>query len=195
MIYATVKNNIVQSIVCGEAPEGALPYPDNAEIFNGCDVRFFTTQGERMSVDAAKAARLITVGANQSAVWENGKYIVKHDYTNTDYWVKSTREKRKLRLGEQPDSTLTTVEPTDPEAAWQSNAWVVPRTVKERRIRERRDSLLVESDYLLMPDYPIASAAKTNWQTYRQALRDVPAQTGFPDRVQWPTAPATTETE
>ena len=31
---------------------------------------------------------------------------------------------------------------------------------------------------------------RSNWKTYRQALRDVPTQAGFPGNVTWPTKPS-----
>ena len=53
--------------------------------------------------------------------------------------------------------------------------------------RGKRDKLLGDSDYVLMPDYPLAD--KSEWETYRQALRDVPQQMLLPDEVVWPDKP------
>lgn len=55
--------------------------------------------------------------------------------------------------------------------------------------REKRDELLTETDYLLMPDYPISEEALAALKTYRQALRDVPEQSGFPKTIEWPSKP------
>ena len=54
-------------------------------------------------------------------------------------------------------------------------------------IRTERNWLLAESDWTQLPDVP--EAIRSAWATYRQALRDVPQQPGFPDNVTWPTAP------
>jgi hypothetical protein len=54
------------------------------------------------------------------------------------------------------------------------------------QIRGQRDMLLAQSDWTQTPDAPVDQAA---WGTYRQALRDIPQQPGFPDNVTWPTAP------
>jgi hypothetical protein len=54
-------------------------------------------------------------------------------------------------------------------------------------VRKERDGLLDASDWTQMPDY--SSATKESWATYRQALRDIPDQTGFPNEVTWPVAP------
>jgi hypothetical protein len=52
--------------------------------------------------------------------------------------------------------------------------------------RVQRDDLLKDSDYSQLPDAPVDAVA---WATYRQALRDVPEQDGFPDTINWPTKP------
>jgi hypothetical protein len=54
-------------------------------------------------------------------------------------------------------------------------------------VRSRRDALLDDSDHVLMPDYPLAD--KSDWESYRQALRDVPQQDVLPDEVVWPDKP------
>jgi hypothetical protein len=57
---------------------------------------------------------------------------------------------------------------------------------KASEIRNERDEKLVESDWTQLEDAPVSKIA---WATYRQALRDVPEQTGFPWEVTWPTKP------
>lgn len=60
---------------------------------------------------------------------------------------------------------------------------------RARVAREKRDQLLAETDYLLMPDYPIEAAVLEVLKTYRQALRDIPEQSGFPKTIEWPSKP------
>ena len=55
--------------------------------------------------------------------------------------------------------------------------------------RERRDQLLADTDYLLMPDYPLGADELEAVKAYRQALRDVPEQPGFPGAIEWPERP------
>lgn len=50
-------------------------------------------------------------------------------------------------------------------------------------IREQRNQKLKDTDWTQVADAPVDQAA---WAAYRQALRDVPQQTGFPWEVQWP---------
>ena len=53
-------------------------------------------------------------------------------------------------------------------------------------IRSQRDSFLVSSDWTQVADSPVDKEA---WATYRQALRDVTDQNGFPHDITWPTQP------
>jgi hypothetical protein len=53
-------------------------------------------------------------------------------------------------------------------------------------IRGKRNMLLAQSDWTQVADAPVD---KATWAAYRQALRDVPAQAGFPHDVTWPEQP------
>ncbi len=53
-------------------------------------------------------------------------------------------------------------------------------------IRAERDRLLSACDYIMMPDYPADEQVKAVWAAYRQVLRDLPEQEGFPLDVAWP---------
>lgn len=60
----------------------------------------------------------------------------------------------------------------------------------EEQVRSKRDTLISDTDYLLMDDYPISSEDLEAVKAYRTALRDVPQQEGFPYEVTWPERPA-----
>jgi hypothetical protein len=55
-----------------------------------------------------------------------------------------------------------------------------------KRLRSRRTQLLASCDWTQVPDAPVDHAA---WAIYRQALRDLPANTEDPRNPQWPTPP------
>ena len=57
--------------------------------------------------------------------------------------------------------------------------------------RAQRDQLLKNSDWTQGKD--IADAVSVPWAQYRQLLRDVPAQAGFPLDITWPTEPGSSE--
>ena len=56
----------------------------------------------------------------------------------------------------------------------------------QAEVRATRNQLLFSSDWTQVIDAPVDQAA---WATYRQALRDISAQAGFPQTVVWPTQP------
>ena len=56
-------------------------------------------------------------------------------------------------------------------------------------VRAKRDALLAETDFMMMPDYPLPDGKRAAAAAYRQALRDVPAQSGFPRQIDWPVKP------
>ena len=68
------------------------------------------------------------------------------------------------------------------ESAWTADA----DNRASINVREERDRLLAETDYLALSDVTMSSA----WTTYRQNLRDIPAQSGFPNSVTYPTKPS-----
>lgn len=83
----------------------------------------------------------------------------------------------------------------DPETLAKRVVPIPPKTEKEiydeaaEKVRMKRDSLIAETDYLLAPDYPIEPESLESVKLYRQALRDVPQQEGFPFEVEWPVKP------
>ena len=57
--------------------------------------------------------------------------------------------------------------------------------------RAQRDKLLAATDWAVLPDSPLDESSKTSLKTYRQTLRDVPQQAGFPETIIWPDRPET----
>lgn len=79
--------------------------------------------------------------------------------------------------------------PANADGKW-SQGWTVQNRPQEEAaaaIRAARNAKLAEFDWTQGKD--IADAVSTAWATYRQALRDLPAQPGFPWDVQWPVTP------
>lgn len=52
--------------------------------------------------------------------------------------------------------------------------------------RDQRDALMRETDWMVLPDSPLSADDRDKVLAYRQALRDVPAQPGFPVDIVWP---------
>ena len=66
---------------------------------------------------------------------------------------------------------------------------VYPQRTPEEMARIQRNQLLFASDWAVLSDSPLSDAKKAAYLAYRQALRDVPEQNGFPDSITWPTIP------
>ena len=62
-------------------------------------------------------------------------------------------------------------------------------TVLANSARHKRDRLIAATYYLVTPDYPIESDRLAKVKIYRQALRDIPEQSGFPRTITWPDKP------
>jgi hypothetical protein len=58
-----------------------------------------------------------------------------------------------------------------------------------KSVRQSRDDKLKETDWMVIRSAETSVALAAEWATYRQALRDITAQAGFPWEVTWPDAP------
>lgn len=65
------------------------------------------------------------------------------------------------------------------------------RTDNAIQARLLRDKLLLESDWVVVLSYEKGTSVPTDWVDYRQALRDITGQEGFPLSITWPTRPST----
>jgi len=82
---------------------------------------------------------------------------------------------------------VTMTNPTLVDGKW-TQTWTKsnrPTSEAAFNMRHERDKLLADTDHHALSDQTLS----TNMSTYRQALRDVPAQSGFPFNVTWPTKP------
>ena len=70
---------------------------------------------------------------------------------------------------------------------YESKSWVDNESKAIKLSDIKRKVLLQESDWTQMPDVEIST--KTQWATYRQSLRDITDQPGYPYSIVWPTAP------
>ena len=84
---------------------------------------------------------------------------------------------------EDEDGVVTTA--AQAEAAYKA----VKDAEQSKNVRTSRDSKLAESDWRVIKSAETATALPTEWATYRQALRDVTTQAGFPWTITWPDAP------
>lgn len=91
--------------------------------------------------------------------------------------------------------SLREVNPEQVDGVWFRKWELVPHSDEElakiaeknsSQVRFQRNELLNQTDWTQLPD---ASVDAATWATYRQALRDLPSQDGFPNNITWPTQP------
>ena len=93
-------------------------------------------------------------------------------------WVQAWVE-RDMFSDTTEDGVTTTK--AEHEAAYQARL----DTEAAANVRSERDQKLKDTDWMGMSDVTMS----TEWATYRQALRDVPSQAGFPNTITWPDEP------
>ena len=84
-------------------------------------------------------------------------------------------------------SLIAHAAPTEDAGQWVLGYDVVqkPQDMARDNIRRNRNRLLSETDWMALSD----STLSVEWATYRQALRDITIQEGFPYAVEWPAKP------
>lgn len=67
-----------------------------------------------------------------------------------------------------------------------------PKTQEELEAIEKanRDDKLLRSDWTQTNDSTLSPTKKAEWATYRQQLRDLTSQPGFPYEISWPVQPS-----
>ena len=80
-----------------------------------------------------------------------------------------------------PYTTEEQAEYDTKKAAWIAGA----DTRKATEVRAERNAKITACDWRVLPDVSNSDV----WKTYRQALRDIPTQAGFPNTIVWPDAP------
>lgn len=107
-----------------------------------------------------------------------------------------------VQSAKQPDSVYTkNVTENHPQlvnGAW-VQTWLVEdasaEEVQQRTndkvasVRAERNSLIADCDWTQLNDSPLTSTQKQAWAVYRQSLRDITTQSGFPWNVVWPNKP------
>lgn len=121
-----------------------------------------------------------------------------YDKIYDDNHLGSFTESTKLayELGWQDNTVAITDTEVSDLTGWTYLKGYAPKKTEEQKlselaakIRSKRNSLLAETDYLLMNDYPITAENLTRIKKYRQLLRDITKQENFPTAVVFPEFP------
>ena len=117
--------------------------------------------------------------------------IEEHPFFIDQIFVYEYPPEAAVWCNEHGDRYIDEIEPVGGVQRFQIVA--VPEPTDEEiasRVRAERARKVAATDYLAMPDYPPSEEGKVAVMAYRQALRDIPSQEGFPREVVWPEVPA-----
>jgi len=85
----------------------------------------------------------------------------------------------------------TTAEGVTTTAAEHEAAYKATKDAEQAKsVRQSRDDKLKETDWVVIKNLESNANIPGVWEVYRQALRDIPTQGGFPWTIVWPTQPA-----
>lgn len=119
---------------------------------------------------------------------KNGYYIPCNFAQSTHILVDDVfydgKEYRLLEVEEVPERLEM-----DGSWVYQELDIVVDEGLKVDILRKKRDILLAETDWAICLDSPLDSETKSEVMSYRQKLRDLPQQEGFPLEVEMPASP------
>lgn len=78
------------------------------------------------------------------------------------------------------------------EFDYSTKTWIDTRTIESQSnaVKIQRNELLYTSDWTQIPNNPLTADQQSAWATYRQELRDITSQSGYPFNVVWPTPPS-----
>ncbi len=121
---------------------------------------------------------------NQTAILLEGS-VDTSTFAATHWWDKDHPE-------DEPQWRTRDARP-DENHIWDGK-WTFDRTKFELAVRTLRNQKLYACDWTQTADSPLSSSKKTEWTTYRQALRDFPANIAsditLMEQLVWPTAPS-----
>ncbi len=128
---------------------------------------------EALGVDVVFETPQPTPNGDYKTVVRNGV-----EQNAKDQWVQAWIEQDMFA-----DTTVDGVTTTKAEHEEAYQATLDANAAKKNRLT--RNNLLAETDWIGLSDVTMSS----DWATYRQALRDVPSQSGFPHDITWPEKP------
>ncbi len=127
-----------------------------------------------------KILQSMTCQLNQIKLFENSKFstiISEQVVTDTSHYVDDLKNLVELPVRPSKMHSFN----------YATKQWELKLPVLIKAIKQRRKELLDESDWTQVDDCP--AVTKTVWREYRQALRNITEQNGYPLNIVWPIKP------
>lgn len=107
-----------------------------------------------------------------------GEYYIEGWFNDAVYYIENNTA---VKIPEKPSNGY--------EFDYAEKVWKYTLTFEDLVVeaKDKRAGLLQKTDWTQLPDVP--EATRTKWQPYRQALRDITLQDGFPQNIIWPEMP------
>lgn len=142
---------------------------------------------EVKAVDAPEHDEVLEVAVQAAPVELDGEWTQVWQVVDKFREYQTTADGRPVRPGRpgRPDEELITVTKEEQEA----EALQKHFDSKAGEVRAERNALLTASDWTQVADAPLSDEQKAAWAVYRQELRDVTDQEGFPFNVTFPQQP------
>lgn len=122
------------------------------------------------------------------------KKISQDNITQLDYFILYESEKPthsifekvvqgKYQLIDEKWYTSWIIQPME------ENEIIAVTESRKNDVRRRRDAMLQQTDWIVTKSNELGDEIPLDWKIYRQSLRDISLQEGFPFEVIWPTKP------
>ena len=201
MEFIRIENNVVVELVstAENLGDGWVPVSLDGGVFVGADVRAYDESWEPLplqtlvdlgivSLERAEPGSEYPVGTVLQKI-ENNTVVPKTHY---DFAKAGEVELQELEYLDDTTKTTKTVNSIGDLLALGKVELGKATTIKSRDVRERRDNLLERLDATVSNPFrwpTFSDAQRQALASYRQALLDVPQQSGFPWNVEWPESP------
>lgn len=182
--YLVLDGTEIKAHMCGPVPSGAIKVPDGWSGEVGHDIREYDDKWNLKPVEERVALGFVTVSWEEKI--EAGRIVAKDAWERIRDGIDPPPEGMKVvdgRLEPMTPNELVGAGLIDQDEADARNAAAV---------KARRDYLLSSTDWVELPSNQKRFSVETNerWDAYRQALRDITLQEGFPsDTIRWPVRP------
>ena len=217
--YIIIKDSKIVEHLCGSVPDGAIAVPDGFSGTVGMDAGEFNADwsikklSDRiaagfvsvpsgfkvlneeivpMTLQEKVDAKLVTIDAEHVLDTKHGEPFIREKTSNEKIRDGLSNRPKGYKIVENSStydglslSALSLKEQVEIGDITQQTA----DTIQALSMRAERDALLAGCDWTQAEDSVLSDEKKAGWKTYRQALRDVPSQGGFPWVITWPVSP------
>ena len=122
--------------------------------------------------------RVVTTNEIDSQI-KDGELFIEGEFSDVSYYIENAQA---VLIPEQPSQYSI--------FDFSTKQWVLVPDLAISDVATKRNKLLYSSDWTQIPNNPLTAEQQASWATYRQELRDVTTQSGYPYNVVWPVAPA-----